>query len=80
VDGSVVFAEQGRFDEDFVLDGGVRMIGVIEVESVLGGDDPMIRVDAVVVGAEGEAAVAHGAAEHDLATAGEAAVQLVGIG
>ena len=63
-----------------MFDGGVGMMGVIEIESVLGGDDPVVRVDAVVVGAEGEAAVAHGAAEHGLATAGEAAVQFVEIG
>ncbi len=63
-----------------MLDGGVGMMGMIEVEGVLGGDEPMVGVDAVVVGAEGEAAVAHGPAEHGLAAAGEAAVKLVRVG
>jgi hypothetical protein len=55
-------------------------MGMIEVEGVLGRDEPVVGGDAGVVGAKGEAAVAQGAAKHGLAAAGEAAVELAGIG
>ena len=80
VDGPTIAVEGVELDEDFVLDGLVRVVGVIEIHRVLGGDDPVGGGDAAIGGADGDAPGARGTGEGFGAAAGEAAVKFLWIG
>ena len=67
-------------DGDLVLDGFIRMIGMVQVHRVLGGDDPVGRGDARIRRAHGQTPGAHRPGEDGEAAAGQAPGQFLRIG